>query len=57
MATATAIALAVDLARMPVYFAVEGPAVLAEWPLLAVSVAGVVAGTLAGERLLSRIRE
>lgn len=57
VATATAIALAVDLARMPVYFAVEGRAILAEWPLLLVTAAGVIAGTLAGERLLSWIPE
>ena len=57
VATATAIALAVDLARMPVYFAVEGRAILAEWPLLLLTVAGVVTGTLAGERVLSRIPE
>lgn len=57
VATATAIALAVDFARMPVYFAVEGRAILAEWPLLAVAVVGVVVGTLAGERVLSRIPE
>ena len=57
VATATAIALVVDLARMPVYFAVEGRAILAEWPLLLLTVAGVVAGTLVGERVLSRIPE
>ena len=57
VATATAIALVVDLARMPVYFAVEGRAILAQWPLLALTVGGVVAGTLLGERVLSRIPE
>ena len=57
VATATAIALLVDLARMPVYFAVEGRAIVAEWPLLVLAVAGVVAGTLAGERVLTRIPE
>ncbi|MBW3553951.1 MAG: sulfite exporter TauE/SafE family protein [Gemmatimonadetes bacterium] len=57
VATATAIALVVDLARMPVYFAVEGRAIVAEWPLLLLTLAGVVAGTLAGERVLSWIPE
>lgn len=57
VATATAIALLVDLARMPVYFAAEGGAILAEWPLLGIASAGVVAGTLAGERLLAWIPE
>jgi uncharacterized membrane protein YfcA len=57
VATATAIALAVDLARMPVYFAAEGHAILERWPLLALTVAGVVVGTLLGERVLGRIPE
>ena len=57
VATATATALFVDLARMPIYFAVEGRAIVAEWPLLVLTVVGVVAGTLAGERVLSRIPE
>ena len=57
VATATAIALAVDLARMPVYFVVEGAAILAEWRLVTLTVAGVVVGTLVGERVLSRIPE
>lgn len=57
VATATAIALAVDLARMPVYFIAEGGRILAEWPLLLIATAGVVAGTLAGERVLGRIPE
>jgi uncharacterized protein len=55
VATATSIALVVDAARMPVYFA-STPSGLAErWPLIAVSTAGVIAGTLAGEHLLGRI--
>ncbi|HUE76603.1 MAG TPA: sulfite exporter TauE/SafE family protein [Longimicrobiales bacterium] len=57
VATATAIAIVVDMARMPVYFATEGAAILREWPLLLITVTGVVAGTLLGERLLSRIPE
>lgn len=57
VATATAVALAVDVARMPVYFAVQGREILAEWPLLLLAVAGVVVGTLAGERVLGRIPE
>lgn len=57
VATATAIALAVDVARMPVYFVAEGAAILREWPLLVITVAGVVAGTLLGERVLGRIPE
>jgi uncharacterized membrane protein YfcA len=55
VATATAIALVVDVARMPVYALVQGKQVLAIWPLLVLAITGVVAGTLAGERILRRI--
>ena len=57
VATATAVALLVDLARMPVYLAVEGEAVLAMWPLVAVATAGVALGTFAGGWVLSAIPE
>jgi uncharacterized membrane protein YfcA len=57
VATATAIALAVDVARMPVYFVAEGSAILARWPILVLAVSGVVVGTLLGERVLGRIPE
>src|SRR3954451_2272699 len=52
VATATAIALLVDGARMPVYVVVPRGQVSAIWPLVAIATAGVVAGTFAGERLL-----
>jgi uncharacterized protein len=57
VATATAIALLVDAARMPVYLVVDREAVAAIWPLVLIATAGVVAGTLAGERLLVRVPE
>jgi uncharacterized protein len=57
VATATAIALFVDAARMPVYVVVERAEVAAIWPLVALATAGVVGGTLAGERLLHRVPE
>ncbi len=57
VATATAIALMVDAARVPVYLAVEGRRVLAEWPLIALATIGVLAGTVAGGRILRRIPE
>jgi uncharacterized membrane protein YfcA len=57
VATATAIALFVDAARMPVYVIVERDAVAAIWPLVALSTAGVVGGTFAGERLLHTVPE
>ena len=57
VATATAIALCVDAARMPVYVVVEREQVAAIWPLLLLATVGVVAGTLVGERLLARVSE
>jgi uncharacterized membrane protein YfcA len=57
VATATAIALAVDAVRMPVYFATEAAPIASVWPVIGVCVIGVVAGTLAGERVLRRIPE
>jgi uncharacterized membrane protein YfcA len=57
VATATAAALAVDLARLPVYAAAEGTRVWAEWPMVALATAGAIAGTLAGGRLLDRLPE
>ena len=57
MATATAIALFVDAARMPVYLVAERAQVAAIWPLVLIATAGVIAGTLSGERLLARVPE
>jgi uncharacterized membrane protein YfcA len=54
---ATAIALIVDAARMPVYAAIQTKEVLAIWPLLLLATFGVVVGTLAGERILRKIPE
>src|SRR5262249_5936297 len=57
VATATAIALIVDGARMPVYFFTHPDAVqrLALW--ISVMAAGGIIGTLAGARVLRRIPE
>lgn len=55
VATATATALIVDVVRMPVYLIHFGDALMAQARLLAIATAGVVAGTLLGERLLRRI--
>jgi uncharacterized membrane protein YfcA len=57
VATATAIALMVDAARMPVYVVAERAQVAAIWPLVAISVLGVVGGTLAGQRVLMIVPE
>jgi uncharacterized membrane protein YfcA len=55
VATATAIALFVDGARLPVYVITQWRDILEVWPLLAVSTVGVVVGTAAGARVLKRI--
>jgi uncharacterized membrane protein YfcA len=57
VATATAIALVVDAVRMPVYFAGQWRELADTWPLIAVATAGVIAGTLAGERVLRKLPE
>jgi uncharacterized membrane protein YfcA len=57
VATATAVGLIVDGARMPVYLATSGRDVLAIWPTVAMATLGVVAGTVFGNRLLGRIPE
>ena len=57
VATATAVGLIVDLARMPVYLATEGNENLEIWRMVAIATVGVVVGTLFGGRLLSRIPE
>jgi uncharacterized membrane protein YfcA len=57
VATATAIALLVDAARMPVYMVAERAQVTAIWPLVVLATAGVVGGTLMGDRLLTRVPE
>ena len=57
VATATAVALIVDGARMPVYLATEGAALRGLLPPIVVAIAGVIAGTLLGGRVLTRIPE
>lgn len=55
VATATAIGLFVDGARLPVYLATQGREILAIWPLVVAATAGAVVGTAAGARALRRI--
>lgn len=57
VATATAVALIVDGARMPVYFATQGQGICARGTWLAISTAGVLVGTFGGVRLLRRMNE
>ncbi len=55
VATATAIGLFVDVARLPVYLATEARAIAHVWPLLLAATLGVVIGTSLGTRLLGRL--
>ncbi len=55
VATATAIALIVDAARMPVYFVTEAQQIAQVWRYLLVGTIGVVIGTVVGQRVLTRI--
>jgi uncharacterized membrane protein YfcA len=57
VATATAITLMVDAARMPVYVVAERHQVAAIWPVVLAATVGVAAGTVGGARLLTRIPE
>jgi uncharacterized membrane protein YfcA len=55
VATATAIALLVDVFRMPVYAVSQFGQMATQWPIMAVATVGVVIGTLSGKWMLSRI--
>ena len=57
VATATAIALFVDGARMPVYFYAHGAELRQMTSAIVVSSVSVIAGTLFGQRVLQRIPE
>jgi len=55
VATATAIALAVDGARLPFYLVTESNEIFRARPAVIACLVGVAIGTLAGERVLRRI--
>jgi uncharacterized membrane protein YfcA len=57
VATATAVALIVDGARIPVYLATQGADLARQWPLVALLAIGAVVGTLLGGRTLRRMSE
>jgi uncharacterized protein len=57
VATATAIGLVVDCARMPVYFATQAAAIARIWPLVLIASLGTLLGTVIGVRVLRRIPE
>src|SRR5262245_15588211 len=57
VATATAVGVIVDCARVPVYLATQGEEVVRLWPALLLATAGAVVGTVVGERVLRRVPE
>jgi len=57
VATATAVALIVDGARIPVYLATQGADLATHWPLIVVLSIGAVVGTFAGSWALRRTPE
>jgi uncharacterized membrane protein YfcA len=57
VATATAVGLLVDGARMPVYFLTQWSDIADAWPYVLAATVGTIAGTLVGQRLLARIPE
>jgi uncharacterized membrane protein YfcA len=57
VATATGIALAVDVARLPVYMINQWQDMLSVWPLIAIGSVGVLIGTEIGVWMLGKIPE
>jgi uncharacterized protein len=57
VATATAIALFVDGARLPVYLYTQGREISSIWPPILIATASVVLGTLLGEHVLARMSQ
>lgn len=55
VATAMALAIAVDLARIPVYVTVHQDAMTQAWKTILLATAGVLAGTLGGNRILHAV--
>jgi hypothetical protein len=57
VATATAIALFVDGARLPIYLAKQHDQMFVLWPSIMLATLGVLTGTLLGGHVLKRIPE
>jgi uncharacterized protein len=57
VATATAIALAVDAVRIPIYLAIDWRQILRAWPAILSASVGVISGTLVGVGVLRCIPE
>jgi uncharacterized membrane protein YfcA len=57
VATATGIALMVDIVRIPVYLTMQAGQILSIWKLILIILIGVLIGTVAGTWLLRKIPE
>lgn len=57
IATATAVGLVVDAARLPVYLAGEWSRLSRLWPWIAIATAGVLLGTIGGMRVLPHVAD
>lgn len=57
VATATAVGLIVDVARMPMYLVGRWEEIARLWTFLLAATVGAIIGTVTGERLLRRIPE
>ena len=57
VATTTAVALVIDAARVPIYLTLEAQELSNLSAIIMIAAAGVVLGTLFGERLLARVPE
>jgi uncharacterized membrane protein YfcA len=57
VATATGIALLVDVARVPVYIGFQGAQIASIWQLILIATMGVIVGTIGGRRLLEKLPE
>jgi uncharacterized membrane protein YfcA len=55
VATATAVAIFVDVARLPVYLASDWRSMLAVWPFVLIATVGAVVGTALGTRVLGHL--
>ena len=56
VATATAIGLFVDAARLPVYLATQWRDLIRIWPIVLAATIAVIVGTVAGTRLLGQLQ-
>src|ERR1035437_4144415 len=57
VATATGIALMVDVARMPVYLVAQWAQIMSYWQFILIMTFGVLIGTVGGKKILAKLPE